>query len=211
MSGYLLDTHVIMWLAKGSPLSERANALIDSGAPLYFSVASLWEMTIKSGMGWPDFLVDLPAFRSDAMNAGYLERNLLQAATDPEGALCSPTQSRRAELRSESSCLPEAISAMAHHSGSHAQRYIDAPPSTLPDWAGLSPQPLVIRGFSTGRRDRSYQLILIHLSSGFEPTVFFGRWSAGRRSPSGTPLNSRGRSVLFVLRSQGTTQDIPMS
>lgn len=76
MSGYLLDTHVIMWLAKGSPLSEKANALIDSGAPLYFSVASLWEMTVKSGMGRADFLVNVPAFRSDAMNAGYLELNI---------------------------------------------------------------------------------------------------------------------------------------
>ena len=76
MSGYLLDTQVIMWLANGSPLSDKANALIDSGAPLFFSVASLWEMTIKNAIGRADFQVDVVSFRSDAIGAGYLELNI---------------------------------------------------------------------------------------------------------------------------------------
>ncbi len=41
MSGYLLDTRVLLWLGNATPLSDRGNALIDSGAALYFSVASV--------------------------------------------------------------------------------------------------------------------------------------------------------------------------
>lgn len=76
MGGYLLDTHVLLWLGNATPLSARGNALINSGAPLYFSVASLWELVIKSAMGRADFAVDVPAFRSDALDAGYLELNI---------------------------------------------------------------------------------------------------------------------------------------
>ena len=76
MTGYLLDTHVIIWLATNAPMSDKANSLVDSGAPLYFSVASLWEMTIKKSTGRADFTVDIPAFRSDAIAAGYLELNI---------------------------------------------------------------------------------------------------------------------------------------
>lgn len=43
---------------------------------MYFSVASVWELVIKSAMGRADFTVDVPAFRSDALEAGYLELNI---------------------------------------------------------------------------------------------------------------------------------------
>jgi PIN domain nuclease of toxin-antitoxin system len=50
---YLLDTHTFIWLnGKSSMLSERAAALCSDPANLLLlSLASLWEMQIKLGLG----------------------------------------------------------------------------------------------------------------------------------------------------------------
>jgi Uncharacterized protein conserved in bacteria len=56
----LLDTHLLLWAA-GQPekLPAQAQALLlDSAHQLVFSSASLWEITIKQGLGRPDFNVD---------------------------------------------------------------------------------------------------------------------------------------------------------
>lgn len=53
MNGYLLDTHVVLWLA-ASPeqLSEPAKeVLLDSSVRLYASIASAWEVAIKISLG----------------------------------------------------------------------------------------------------------------------------------------------------------------
>lgn len=53
MKGYLLDTHVVLWLA-ASPdqLSETAKqVLLDPSAYLYVSIASAWEVAIKISLG----------------------------------------------------------------------------------------------------------------------------------------------------------------
>lgn len=49
----LLDTHVLLWwLTDPASLSQQAQAAIASGENLVFvSAASIWEMTIKSGLG----------------------------------------------------------------------------------------------------------------------------------------------------------------
>lgn len=49
----LLDTHTVIWYLEGSPqLPETARAYIEDLAnPCQVSVASLWEMAIKSGLG----------------------------------------------------------------------------------------------------------------------------------------------------------------
>lgn len=49
----LLDTHVFLWFIMGSPnLSADARALIEDDANRKFiSVASLWEIAIKSSIG----------------------------------------------------------------------------------------------------------------------------------------------------------------
>ena len=49
----LLDTHVLLWwLTDPASLSQQAQAAIASGENLVFvSAASVWEMTIKSGLG----------------------------------------------------------------------------------------------------------------------------------------------------------------
>ena len=47
----LLDTHAFLWLVEGSPhLSAAARAaLADPANELYLSVASVWELAIKTG------------------------------------------------------------------------------------------------------------------------------------------------------------------
>jgi len=46
---YLLDTHIIVWMALNSPsLPKAARALIENeAAQLYVSAASIWETSIK--------------------------------------------------------------------------------------------------------------------------------------------------------------------
>jgi PIN domain nuclease of toxin-antitoxin system len=50
---YLLDTHTLIWLFENNPqLSDRAKLIIaDESHELLISIASLWEMTIKSSLG----------------------------------------------------------------------------------------------------------------------------------------------------------------
>ena len=48
---YLLDTHVVLWVAENSPfLSERAkDVILDKSTEIYVSVVSAWEVAIKLG------------------------------------------------------------------------------------------------------------------------------------------------------------------
>ncbi len=79
----LLDTHLLLWSAgwpvtDRSPLSAEAIALI--GAPEnepIFSVASLWEVAIKSALGRADFAVDPRTLRRGLIDNGYVELPIL--------------------------------------------------------------------------------------------------------------------------------------
>ena len=53
MGHFLLDTHVLLWLIQGSSqLSLAAQSVIsDDANHLYFSVVSIWEITIKLNIG----------------------------------------------------------------------------------------------------------------------------------------------------------------
>jgi PIN domain nuclease of toxin-antitoxin system len=56
----LIDTHLILWAA-GDPdqlSNEARQLLIDDANELYFSAASLWEVTIKRTLGRSDFQID---------------------------------------------------------------------------------------------------------------------------------------------------------
>lgn len=71
----LLDTHVLLWAA-GTPdrLSETARLMIeDPTNELHFSAASLWEITIKRGLGRSDFSVDGRVLRRALLDNGYQE------------------------------------------------------------------------------------------------------------------------------------------
>jgi PIN domain nuclease of toxin-antitoxin system len=72
---FLLDTHILLWAA-GDPgrLPKEARALIeDRENILYFSAASLWEITIKRGLDRADFEVDPRILRRGLLDNGYEE------------------------------------------------------------------------------------------------------------------------------------------
>jgi len=71
----LLDTHLLLWAA-GDPrrLPAAARKLInDSRNELLFSAVSLWEITIKKGLGRADFRVDPRLLRRGLVDNGYAE------------------------------------------------------------------------------------------------------------------------------------------
>jgi len=71
----LLDTHIVLWAA-GQPekLSDSARTLITTPENmLFFSVASLWEIVIKRGLGREDFKVDPRRLRKMLITHGYSE------------------------------------------------------------------------------------------------------------------------------------------
>lgn len=71
----MLDTHLLLWVA-GRPdrLSAVARGLIDDpGNGLVFSAASLWEITIKRGLGRDDFQVDPRLLRRGLLDNDYRE------------------------------------------------------------------------------------------------------------------------------------------
>jgi len=74
----LLDTHLLLW-ASSDPekLSSEAIALIEPEENrLWFSVASLWEVTIKNSLGRPDFKVNPHLLRRGLIENGYSELDI---------------------------------------------------------------------------------------------------------------------------------------
>ena len=71
----LLDTHLLLWAA-GEPkrLPKGIRTLLqDRDNELLFSVASLWEVVIKSGLGRKDFRVEARLLRRGLLDNGYSE------------------------------------------------------------------------------------------------------------------------------------------
>lgn len=72
---FLLDTHVLLWAA-GMPEKFSSSTTLLLGSPeneLFFSVASLWEIAIKHGLGRDDFQVDARLLRRGLLDNGYSE------------------------------------------------------------------------------------------------------------------------------------------
>lgn len=71
----LLDTHLLLWAAgHAERLSNAAIELIERpDNDLWFSVASLWELVIKRGLGRKDFRVDPRLLRRGLLENGYSE------------------------------------------------------------------------------------------------------------------------------------------
>jgi len=71
----LLDTHVLLWAAaEPKRLPPPVRRLInDPDNQLLFSAASLWEVTIKRGLGRKDFQVDARLLRRGLLDNGYNE------------------------------------------------------------------------------------------------------------------------------------------
>ena len=75
----LLDTHVLIWAADNIervPVAARA-LMTDPKNELIFSVASLWEIAIKSGLNRPDFQVNAGLLRRGLIDNGYRELPIL--------------------------------------------------------------------------------------------------------------------------------------
>lgn len=68
----LLDTHVALWLMMSSPrLSKRGRTAIARADEVCVSAASLWELTIKVGLGKIE--IDVDAFARQLDSAGCVE------------------------------------------------------------------------------------------------------------------------------------------
>lgn len=71
MARLLLDTHALIWLLDGSPrLGPKARHQIDSAQDAAVSVASLWEIAIKTSLGRLPAVPDLEA----TISSGGLRR-----------------------------------------------------------------------------------------------------------------------------------------
>lgn len=75
----LLDTHLLIWAAQGiERLPAGARPLMaDPENELLFSVASIWEVAIKSGLNRQDFQVDARMLRRGLIDNGYVELPIL--------------------------------------------------------------------------------------------------------------------------------------
>ena len=72
---FLLDTHILIWAAI-SPhklSSELASLLSDPINHLYFSSASIWEISIKESLGKKDFKVSSKKLHGGLTENGYKE------------------------------------------------------------------------------------------------------------------------------------------
>jgi len=69
----LLDTHLLIWAATGNLPSKAIHYIDDKANTLLFSSASIWEITIKSGLNRMDFMIDPTALYNGLLSAGYEE------------------------------------------------------------------------------------------------------------------------------------------
>ena len=71
----LLDTHLLLWASGPFELLPRAATRLidDPDNQLFFSVVSLWEVTIKHGLKRDDFRVDPRVFRRELLENAYTE------------------------------------------------------------------------------------------------------------------------------------------
>jgi len=76
---FLLDTHILLWAAlfagnAADQLPAEAVRLIgDPGNEVWFSAASIWEVTIKHGLRQPGFMPDPHLLRRSLLNSGYVD------------------------------------------------------------------------------------------------------------------------------------------
>ena len=71
----LLDTHLLLWAALfPERLPEKADRLMrDTANTLYFSTASIWEISIKLSRPRQDLEIDVQEWRAGMLDNGYQE------------------------------------------------------------------------------------------------------------------------------------------
>ncbi len=82
----LMDTHALIWhFEASSSLSRTArNALNNRDNQLYISTASLWEISIKVGLGKLELL-----YQVEEMVAGYVQTGTILLPVLPEHAMAA--------------------------------------------------------------------------------------------------------------------------
>jgi len=75
---YLADTQLLIWLADRSEKLPKAVATIfqDEEQEVVFSLASIWETSIKFGLGRPDFTIHPRQLREGLLELGYKELSI---------------------------------------------------------------------------------------------------------------------------------------
>lgn len=114
----LLDTHILVWAATDDvKLSKAAAQLIDDEAnTLYFSAASIWELTIK---GVERTGVIPAVLRKVLLDAGYLELAITSEHGLTVGALPNVHRDPFDRIL-VAQALAEGISLVTHDSAMHA-------------------------------------------------------------------------------------------
>ena len=71
----LLDTHLLIWaVSEPARLPAKARALMtDEANQLFFSAASIWEISIKASYKRSDFVVNVPELHGELLRNGYGE------------------------------------------------------------------------------------------------------------------------------------------
>lgn len=94
---FLLDTHTFLWYVMGDArLSSKAKNIIDAKSELNFSIASLWEISIKVNIGklqlncsFEDLLIRLAYLKAEILSISvedtqvYMNLPLLTEHRDP--------------------------------------------------------------------------------------------------------------------------------
>jgi PIN domain nuclease of toxin-antitoxin system len=86
----LVDTHLLLWAAfEPDRLSAKAVKTLQSrDTPLAFSLATIWEVAIKTSLGRPEFSVDPGVLHRALVGEGFVElpikaAHLIRLATLP--------------------------------------------------------------------------------------------------------------------------------
>lgn len=89
MSNVLLDTHLVLWAALHPERlpAKASKLLLDRSAEVSYSVATLWEVAIKSALGRPDFNVDAQALRGWLLAEDFAELDIRATHVLHAGAL----------------------------------------------------------------------------------------------------------------------------
>lgn len=75
MTRYLLDTHTLLWITTDDPkLSERIkNIYLNAENEMFFSLASIWELAIKSSLGKITFKKNLDDFIQEHVRGNNID------------------------------------------------------------------------------------------------------------------------------------------
>ena len=66
----LLDTHFAFWWQTGDPrVTEEVRSVVEAADETFVSSVSLWELSIKAGLG--KVRIDLPAFAEQVESMGF--------------------------------------------------------------------------------------------------------------------------------------------